>query len=114
MHPRIRTRLGSLLLLLALTASGAAAQTAAPHPVTVRVTDEHSGEPLPGATVVVDGLQPTVGATTSLDGLARLADVPAGAHTLVVTFVGFEEARVSVTVPLADPETPIEVAMEED
>lgn len=114
MPSRIRTRLGSLLLLLALTASGAAAQTAAPHPVTVRVTDEHSGEPLPGATVVVDGLQPTVGATTSLDGLARLADVPAGTHTLVVTFVGFDEARVSVTVPLADPETPIEVAMEED
>ena len=93
------TRLGSaLFVLLALVAS---APAVAQHAVSVRVTDEHSGAPLPGATVVAD-LTPPVGASTGPDGVARLADLPAGDRTLTISFVGYEPATVRVTLPRAD------------
>lgn len=96
------------LLLLAIASAPAAAQ----HALTVRVTDEHSGGPLPGATVVA-ATTPPVGASADLDGLARLTDLPAGDLALTVSFVGYEPATLSVTLPLSD-DTPIEVALEED
>ena len=112
MSPRFLTR--ALPLLAALAACvGASAQTT-PHALTVHVTDEHEGSPLPGATVVVEGLTPAVGASTGADGLARLAGVPAGAQTLVVSFVGCETARVAVTVPRDGPPLSVDVALEED
>ena len=107
-----RPLVGSLLLLAAL-AAGASAQTT-PHALTVRVTDADEGTPLPGATVVVAGLTPAVGASADIDGLARLAGVPAGPQTLVVSFVGYETARVAVTVPRDGPAETVEVALDED
>ena len=105
--------LASALVLLAALAASASAQTT-PHALTVRVTDEHEGTPLPGASVVVEGLTPAVGASTDADGLARLGGVPAGPQTLVVSFVGYETARVAVTVPRDGPAATVEVALEED
>ena len=107
-----RPLVGSLLLLAAL-AVGASAQTT-PHALTVRVTDADEGTPLPGASVVVEGLTPAVGASTDADGLARLAGVPAGERVVVVSFVGYETARVPVTVPQDGPAAMLEVALEED
>ena len=112
MSPRFRA-LASALVLLAALAASATAQTT-PHALTVRVTDEHEGTPLPGASVVVEGLSPAVGASTDADGLARLAGVPAGERVVVVSFVGYETARVSVTVPRDGPATMLEVALEEN
>ena len=112
MSPRFRS-LASALFLLAALAAGASAQTT-PHALTVRVTDEHEGTPLPGASVVVAGLTPAVGASTDADGLARLAGVPPGPQTVVVSFVGYETARVAVTVPRDGPAATVEVALEED
>ena len=104
------TCLGSaLFVLLALLASPPAA---AQHAVSVRVTDEHSGAPLPGATVVAD-VTPPVGASAGPDGVARLADLPAGDRMLTISFVGYEPATARVTLPLADDE-PLAVALEED
>ena len=119
LSPRFRPTTGTLFLLVALAAaapcSTALAQTT-PHAVTVRVTDADAdeGTPLPGATVVVAGLSPAVGASADADGLARLAGVPPGDHTLVVSFVGYETARVAVTVPRDGPPVTVEVALDED
>ncbi len=103
--------LWSALFALFAAAAPAAAQSDL-HPLTVRVTDEHEGTPLPGATVVVEGSVPLIGTSADADGLAGLTGVPSGAQTLVVSFVGYETARVPVTVPLADGQT-VEVALEE-
>ena len=114
MPSRLRALAGlALVVFPALAAAPAAAQ----HAVAVRVTDEHAGAPLPGATVVLDGLLDAAGATrgssTDAAGVARLADVPAGEHVVVVSFVGFETARRAVTVPLAAGAV-VEIALEED
>lgn len=107
--------MGSVLLLLAAMASAPVTAQSAQYRLVVRVTDEHSGVPLPGAAVVVvvEGTIPVVGASTDADGLARLAAVPAGEHTVIVSFVGYEPARLAVSVPLLDPEAVLEVALEE-
>ncbi|PAP78610.1 hypothetical protein BSZ37_01555 [Rubrivirga marina] len=90
----------------------ASAPVAAQHALTVRVTDEHSGAPLPGATVVVDDAAPPVGASTDADGLARLTGLPVGDLALTVSFVGYQPARLLVTVPHEGG--PLDVALEED
>ena len=70
------------------------------------------GEPAPGMTGTIAGhvfsaTGPVVGATVALgdtplttatDGEFSFADVPAGAHSLVVTAAGFESRTVEVTV----------------
>ena len=103
----------SLFLLTTLAASAPASAQSNTHPLTVRVTDEHSGAPLPGATVVVEGAVPVIGASTDVAGLAHLGGVAAGARTLIVSFVGYEPARLRVSVPLSNPEAVVEVALEE-
>ena len=79
---------GSLLLGL-LTAS---AQTR-----TVRgsVVSAEDGEPVIGAFVTVEG-QTKIGTLTDLDGNFVLTGVPQSAKNLVVSFMGYEEAKVPV------------------
>ncbi len=84
-------------LLLLLTALGfaplmAQAQTGS---VSGRVVDEKK-EGIPGATVIVDGT--TLGSSSNVDGTYSIAAVPAGPHTLVVSYVGYNTVRLAVTV----------------
>ncbi|MFD0794855.1 SusC/RagA family TonB-linked outer membrane protein [Mucilaginibacter litoreus] len=62
--------------------------------VTGKVTDE-KGEPLPGATVRVAGT--TLGATTDANGNYTIT-LPEGDYKLSVTFIGFRQADVAITV----------------
>lgn len=64
--------------------------------VTGLVIDLDTQEPLVGANVVVDGT--ARGTSTDADGAYRLADVPAGPQTLVVTFIGYESERMQISV----------------
>ena len=100
----------ALVALLALLAVSdpASAQNA----LRVLVTDEHEGTPLPGASVAVEGTG--LGTATDADGLATITGIPDGTHTVGVSFVGYEPARLTLTFPLADPEAPLEVALEDD
>ncbi len=76
----------------------------------VRVIDAHEETPLPGASVRVEGTQ--LGVATDASGRAAVPGVPAGAQTIVVSYVGYETARLARTFPLADT-TAIVVALEE-
>ena len=84
---RLAPALGLVLLLTA--ADPALAQTA----VTGVVTDAESGAPIPGVNVVTG--VPPVGTSTGTDGRYRL-DVPAGADSLVFSFIGFERLAVAI------------------
>jgi TonB-dependent starch-binding outer membrane protein SusC len=57
------------------------------------VTDS-IGQPLTGASVTLEN--PRWHATTKKDGEFRLSNIPAGKHTLLITYIGFAALRISV------------------
>ncbi|MBF9237962.1 SusC/RagA family TonB-linked outer membrane protein [Hymenobacter sp. BT683] len=88
--------LAKLLFLLLFAAfgfpSGAYAQTGS---ISGRVTDGKN-EGIPGATVLIEGT--SLGSSSNVDGTYSIQNVPAGAQTLVVSFVGYNTVRRPVTV----------------
>ena len=91
-HPYLVTLLCLLLLAGFGFPSGAFAQTGS---VSGRVTDAKN-EGIPGATVLVEGT--SLGGSSNVDGTYSIQNVPAGAQTLVVSFVGYNSVRLPVTV----------------
>ena len=93
------------LLLLALVLVGVAATAgfgATTGKITGVITDAQTGEPLVGATVIVDGTN--LGASTDPDGKYIILNVPVGTYTLRISSVGYatlEVQNVGVSVDLA-------------
>ncbi|NNF56741.1 MAG: carboxypeptidase-like regulatory domain-containing protein, partial [Rhodothermaceae bacterium] len=77
-----------LFLLLALPGVALAQNTGK---LSGQVTDATTGDPLPGAQVVVDGTQ--LGAATDLDGNYVILGIPVGQYDVEARFVGFETER---------------------
>lgn len=67
------------------------------------VRDVETNEPMPGATVVVDGT--TRGTTTNTEGRYELSRLPVGTLTLTVRTVGYATLQQTVTTRLGDPVT---------
>lgn len=61
--------------------------------VTGTVTDVETGEPLPGATVLVKGT--SVGTVTDMNGQYSI-NVPDDANTLVFSFIGYQKKEVTI------------------
>lgn len=86
--------LGTTFLLAAPSiAAGQAAQTAS---ITGRVTDARSSDPVPNATIQVEGTR--LAGIAGPDGRYRIANVPAGTHSVVVLRLGYASLRRSITV----------------
>ena len=84
-----------LLPLLLLACAPALAQTGT---LTARVVDAESDLPLPTATVALypaGGADSTFvgGAAADIDGLVRVTDLEPGLYDVVVSFVGYDDAR---------------------
>ncbi|MEM1127673.1 MAG: TonB-dependent receptor [Bacteroidota bacterium] len=88
-----------------------AAQPAETHRYQAIVQEADDGAPLAGVNVRVDGT--TLGAATAADGTVALSGIPAGAQTLVFSFVGFKTIRRTLTFPRADPDQIDVVYLEE-
>lgn len=70
------------------------------------VVDAESGEPLPGAHVVLLGLG--IGAATNTAGYFAIPGLPAGAYAVRVSFVGYRTAEVELPVyPAAQLDRPV-------
>ena len=89
-----------LFLLLSLAGSAGAAWAQAGGTVTGRVTDAKN-EGIPGVTVVIEGS--TLGSSTDIEGNYTIANVPAGPHTVVISFVGYTTVRQPITVVAGRP-----------
>jgi TonB-linked SusC/RagA family outer membrane protein len=74
--------------------TGRTAEVVADGTISGRVVDG-KGEGLPGVTVLVEGT--SLGVSTNTDGTFSIQRVPAGPHTLVISFVGFTTLRREVT-----------------
>jgi len=60
-----------------------------------QILDQQSRSPVIGATVIVVGVEPLLGATTDVEGYFKIPNVPIGRHTLQVRSVGYENATLS-------------------
>lgn len=78
------------------------------------VLDKAVKSPLIGATVVVLGTEPAIGAMTDADGRFRLPAVPVGKHTVRVTYLGYKELVLSNVTLNSGKETDLTLEMEED
>ena len=88
--PRRIARTPLLLLLLGLFCLQSYAQTI----VTGTITDQATGEAIPGVSILAKGT--TVGTSTAIDGTYRL-NVPTNSKTLVFSFVGFGTKEVLIS-----------------
>ncbi|MFT5143007.1 MAG: hypothetical protein ACI84D_001628, partial [Thalassolituus oleivorans] len=93
--------LGVLLGAFLISASPASvlAASQASGKIAGTVVDQASGEPLPGATVVIEGT--TLGAAADVDGDYVIINVPPGVHTVRASMIGFatvlqQDVRVSI------------------
>ncbi len=64
--------------------------------LTGRVTDAATGEPIPAASVYIGDMR--IGATTDIDGVYGIPEVPPGDHTLKAYLVGYSEELTTVTI----------------
>ena len=60
------------------------------------VSDKSSGEPIMFCNVTIDGT--SFGSQTDLNGMYNLTQIPAGNHTMVVTFVGYKKYTKDISL----------------
>src|SRR5574341_1825058 len=89
-----RVTVGLSILLLGLLVSNLA--FAQKGTIAGKVVDAKSGDGLPGANVLVQGLE--FGAATNPDGEFTIAAVPAGTHSVIARFIGYKSVIKQVTV----------------
>ncbi len=63
----------------------------------ITVKDEESGEALAGATIFVERLN--AGGSTNADGYFKLENLPDGAITIKINYVGYENQTIKVEIP---------------
>lgn len=73
------------------------------------VKDETTGEPLPGANVVIEGS--TMGGSTDLDGNYFIINVPPGTYDVRVSFIGYTSEVVQGVVVRVDRTTTVDFAI---
>ena len=76
------------------------------------VTDKKTGEPLPGANIVV--IETTLGTTTDLDGRYTILEVPPGTYDVQISFVGYQKIKINEVRVFIDQTARIDVALEEE
>lgn len=85
------------LVLVALVGIALAANTGN---ISGRVTDRKTGEPLVGASVVVEGTE--LGNATDLNGQYLIINVPPGVYTLVSSYTGYNDQKVTDVLVIQD------------
>ncbi|MFC4870381.1 TonB-dependent receptor [Negadavirga shengliensis] len=83
-----------LMMALSLWTTWAAAQ----NQINGHVRDAVTGEPLPGANIILEGKG--TGSVADMEGNFVLDALPQGAYGLRVSYVGYQTARMQVQVPL--------------
>ncbi len=84
-----------LKMLFACFIIGAGIATAQTSAITGIVFSSEDGEPIIGASILIEGYD-NLGGTTDLDGKFVIANVPSSAKTLRVTYVGMKSASLPI------------------
>jgi TonB-dependent receptor len=91
----------SLFLLVGFQIIAASALCQTSEKISGKVMDSVTGEPLPGATVLLVGT--SLGAATDLNGSFAIQNVPIGDYTVRTTYVGYESKEIQVQVRSGKP-----------
>ena len=95
--------------------AGTAADVHAQQPtgrISGSIVDANTGDPLIGATVMVEGLG--LGAMADLEGTYLIRNVPVGQHTVMVSMIGYAQQRVTEVQVTSGQVTKINLAVEEE
>ncbi len=68
--------------------------------ITGTVTDSTTGDPLPGANVMIDNT--SLGASTDLEGRYTIPKIPPGTYNIIITYIGYKQADYSVRITQPD------------
>src|SRR5436190_5149996 len=68
-----------------------------------RITNKQTGEPLSGATVTIKGFSTSV--ITSIEGYYSFTNINAGRINLIISYVGYENIELTVTVNAGEATT---------
>ena len=77
------------------------------------IIDADSKVTLPGATILVLGSDPMIGAASDIDGNFTLRNVPVGRVTIGISFIGFESKTIPNVVVNSGKETVLEIELTE-
>ena len=77
------------------------------------IIDKQSAYPLIGASVIIADSNPLLGATTDIDGIFRIENVPLGRYTLRVEYLGYESIVIPNILVSSAKETEVNLQMEE-
>lgn len=75
-----------------------------------KVTDAKTGEPLTGATVIIQSI--TKGASADINGDYTVTGIPAGSYTVLTQFVGYKTATNTVEIGSGSVTLDIELAVD--
>ena len=73
------------------------------------VFDQSTGEPLPGANVIVVGT--LMGTSTDVDGFYFIINIPPGVYSVSVSYMGYEKMTKSEVMVMADLTTSIDFSL---
>jgi len=76
-----------------------------------QIKDKNTGEPLPGVNVVVEGQ--SLGASTDIDGMYYIINIPVGEQNIEVTYVGFRTIKMEGVKIYPDRTTQLDFELEE-
>ena len=109
MHePNLLNLLVCTFALTLLLAGPAAAQTGT---ITGTITDDESGDPLPGVNVLVVGTQS--GAATGADGTYEITGVKPGTYTIRASFIGYGDETAEGVEVQSGETTVADIAMQQ-
>ena len=103
-------RLAFLATLIVAMTTFAQAQTT--QTIRGQVTDVASGEPMTGATIMVDG-QTDMATVSDADGRFAIQKVPVGRHTIRVSFIGYEPLELKEQLLSSGKEMVLDLKMTE-
>lgn len=78
-----------------------------------RVFDKISNNSLPGASIILSGSNPLIGTSSDGDGNFILRSIPVGRITLLITYMGYQDIKLSNLELNTGKELVLEIAMEE-
>ncbi|OPX35940.1 hypothetical protein B1H10_00045 [candidate division KSB1 bacterium 4484_188] len=71
-----------------------------------KITDSSSGEPLPGANVIIEGTN--LGAASDVDGDFLILNLPPGTYILTASMLGYQDVRMTQVAVQADRSTRVD------